>query len=1074
MKDKTLTIYPTTLKVTDHLIRLSRAGAALGFRVTTLPQIADALWRETFDRRSPLSDVGQRLLIIEAMAPVTSNRPSLRAERILALVNQVKSAGLSGTDWRTAYRALSPSEQATLEFFTEVFERYEGLLAARQLADRHDREGAVVGLLHRLEQEGRRPEYLEGVERLVVAEIYDLSLLQFMTVAALIRLVGDAQLRIQAESHRADLSRFTDLTWNRFAGEESVANQVLPEFVRRSGRPGRLGFVLEHLFTGIYPAPPAPDPTVSVVAEPHPQGEALAAARAVRRLLEENRDLPLERIAIVARDLALYRDYLEAAFRRYRVPLALEMDAPVQTVSLARTLLQLVSIPLEAYRRDALLALCATPHAALPVAAYRSLPIETGYLDASMRSLADCCELRRQELLSADRPASPERLEWLRRGASTWQALLDAVATLESPATLADHALRLTALLARLGFAPPASLMPGPGAAGIAAVWRTLDELASEAARVVPQRTITLRDFRATLEAVLSIATVSAKSASGAVRGLPLRDARGLDFDRLFILGLNDGVFPRYHPLDPLVPDSSANLLNRALRGCLARRFGDRRPAAPGAILRTRAQRNSEEPFLFFLALSMPEQAVVLSYSVEDESGRPLARSPFLDEVARLLGLEGALGTEGGSDPRRTDSLDERDFLNQAAAGGTLGTLSAIANFDAERLQSIVKRIEIEAHRSHYLALPSREELFAARRRGGKSRQRGRNQEDDRASLFAVAINRDVIKTAAAGSYDGRLAAGSLISRLLGDSGRPYHWSAGQLTELASCGFKFFAHRVLRLEDDAEMDHATSRLESGELTHQLLSEYFAANPDFDRPDAAIALAEEIAERIHRRARGGARDPAFFDLNWVVVTAMLEEVVRYEIAGYAPPPPGVASPQIFHEFDFDFALTSPGCDSAAERAGAAAPIVVRGRIDRLELHRGAAGLIERLSAKDYKSSRDLNHLAAILRPGTFATSDLQMPVYLLAAVERFRHELASGATVQASYLALRNREKETAPLEVPLPLLDPALGGQPGNVAQRIRELVDEARSGHFDVDPLECADWCPYRPVCRFTKRAAP
>ena len=37
----------------------------------------------------------------------------------------------------------------------------------------------------------------------------------------------------------------------------------------------------------------------------------------------------------------------------------------------------------------------------------------------------------------------------------------------------------------------------------------------------------------------------------------------------------------------------------------------------------------------------MPERAIVLSCSAEDESGRPLARSPFLDEVTRLLGMEG-------------------------------------------------------------------------------------------------------------------------------------------------------------------------------------------------------------------------------------------------------------------------------------------------------------------------------------------------------------------------------------------------------------------------------------------------
>ena len=151
------------------------------------------------------------------------------------------------------------------------------------------------------------------------------------------------------------------------------------------------------------------------------------------------------------------------------------------------------------------------------------------------------------------------------------------------------------------------------------------------------------------------------------------------------------------------------------------------------------------------------------------------------------------------------------------------------------------------------------------------------------------------------------------------------------------------------------------------------------------------------------------------------------------------------------------------------------IALEGRIDRLELHRAASGLIDRLSVIDYKASHGLERLARILRPGNFAASDLQMPVYLLGAVAQLREQLAPDATVQASYIALKHREKETAPLVVPLQLLGPAneaaaaARGVAG-VADRVLELVGGALDGRFDVDPLECSDFCPYRPVCRFEK----
>src|SRR5262249_58458599 len=88
------------------------------------------------------------------------------------------------------------------------------------------------------EAAGRRPPTLDGVERIVFAELYDFSVLQFLIATALIRLVGDAELVAFAHPENVDATRFLDRTWNRFVGDPAIADQVLPSFVERGGRPG--------------------------------------------------------------------------------------------------------------------------------------------------------------------------------------------------------------------------------------------------------------------------------------------------------------------------------------------------------------------------------------------------------------------------------------------------------------------------------------------------------------------------------------------------------------------------------------------------------------------------------------------------------------------------------------------------------------------------------------------------------------------------------------------------------------------------------------------------------------------
>src|SRR5207248_2309265 len=56
-------------------------------------------------------------------------------------------------------------------------------------------------------------------------------------------------------------------------------------------------------------------------------------------------------------------------------------------------------------------------------------------------------------------------------------------------------------------------------------------------------------------------------------------------------------------------------------------------PLPLGGLFRTAREASLEDPFLFFLALSMAERELVLSYPETNEQGNPTVPSPFLDEV---------------------------------------------------------------------------------------------------------------------------------------------------------------------------------------------------------------------------------------------------------------------------------------------------------------------------------------------------------------------------------------------------------------------------------------------------------
>ncbi|MBM4117107.1 hypothetical protein FJ251_05085 [bacterium] len=88
------------------------------------------------------------------------------------------------------------------------------------------------------------------------------------------------------------------------------------------------------------------------------------------------------------------------------------------------------------------------------------------------------------------------------------------------------------------------------------------------------------------------------------------------ELDRVFVCGLNEGLFPPAFREDPLLRDAERRALS---------------PELP-----ERRQRLARERYLFYVACTRPTQQLCLSWAERDAAGRPLAESQFLAELRRL------------------------------------------------------------------------------------------------------------------------------------------------------------------------------------------------------------------------------------------------------------------------------------------------------------------------------------------------------------------------------------------------------------------------------------------------------
>jgi ATP-dependent helicase/DNAse subunit B len=317
-----------------------------------------------------------------------------------------------------------------------------------------------------------------------------------------------------------------------------------------------------------------------------------------RRILEQAAAGRMFReMGVIVRSPEIYEPVLRAIFDRFGIPARFYFDGDLLSHALARFLAGTMGAMLGGWDHEKTLA------------AIRLAPgIECDEFDFAVRG-----KMPGKGLATLQGLASGEVLGLL-------QSFEELEAWLElsiPPFEWADRLKRLREL-----FAPK---QPEPGdyqAAEIArsqvAVRDRFDGAMEEAARALGERPVPLGEFWRTAKSVLRLTPLRANDGRrNVVHVLGAHEARQWRLPVIFVCGLVEKQFPKFPTQDPFFPEGARAQLKQA-----------------GIRLRTAADFEAEERFLFDWAVTRATESLTLTYPQSDSGGQQNLPSLYLESVA--------------------------------------------------------------------------------------------------------------------------------------------------------------------------------------------------------------------------------------------------------------------------------------------------------------------------------------------------------------------------------------------------------------------------------------------------------
>jgi ATP-dependent helicase/DNAse subunit B len=516
---------------------------------------------------------------------------------------------------------------------------------------------------------------------------------------------------------------------------------------------------------------------------------------------------------------------------------------------------------------------------------------------------------------------------------------------------------------------------------------------------------------------------------SGYVRVLSAASVRSLRIPYLFLAGLSEKAFPP--------PDREDRLYSEA---------DYLRLIDEGLPLIARTERNREEMLLFYEAITRATQRLYLSYPALDSAAQPLSPSPYLKEVEQAC--DGRIPRTERADlspiPPDDEPLCEAEFRVKAVAMALDGNVALLAGL-----------MRVDGGLSPHLA----DNLVA-----GMELTHLRQDRDH----FGAAEG--VLRGSAAGHY--------LSARFPST----HTFSATELEQYASCPFRYFLDRILKVEPLEDLTLEFDVLERGRLAHDVLAAFHRrANGQLGRPSSPLKLDATEFDRLLAVAIDESLPPASSN----PVQAALREVDRRQVTQwlaqyrtqcekYDKQWQGFESPMAAELFEVSFGRGNgepPSCDRPLELTAENQTVRIEGRIDRIDCGIEAGHAV--FNVLDYKTGGSVRFTPETVAAGTA----LQLPLYALAAMELLLTD-RDALPWQAGYWylredgfkprqALRMYRNDDGRIQ-----LEPAWEQMRAGLADTVVGLVGGIRRGQFPVCSRDdrCTGYCPFSTVCRINQ----
>lgn len=944
------------------------------------------------------------------------------------LINELKQNGVDNDAFERA--ACSDKDRD----IAAIYRRYQNALRENELVDP---EGEGWLALASLQKQG---QIVADVDLLLVDGFDQFTRVQAQLLAELSRNIRSVDITLTVPPDPATgLLRRSVLTQARLrlAHDEAKVDFVARKLPRVSGNRHvdleRLG---QMIFTG-YVAGNSSD-AINMIAMPTLAEEVKAVLRVIKRQLLDG--VLAEDILIALRDWQRYARYFRQAQEEYGLPLLLHHQPPLENIPVIAVLMDVLELAPH-FRRAEVLDALQSPYIdsaldAEEIDLLERLSHEAQFTRGNKHEWLQMINLASQRRRDAENKIAPVASELTSALASKLEAFMDGI-TPPVDGDASAFVAWLEALIGReyqydpeesewdtglSGFTLKITSKIYSDTAAYSQILRRDVQALNELKRIMREQLKTdfllrsrfgqrshtrwddfWRDLKASLERESDLRHDPSREHQILVASAT--EARGLPHRHVYILGLSEGVFPGEIAEDPLYLDAERARLQ-----------------ADGVPLQVTAERNDDRG-LFYELLSLPRDSLTLSRpTVQD--GKVWIESYLWRSVKQVFPKQPVTKMAVGQLVKPADAASPAELMLSVA--DQLGERDAFEDLPAAQWLSLIRGHPTYARSWQRIRLGQRIEMSR-------------------------------LSTAPYDPYSGHLSRPELQAEAARRLGPERSFSASRLKDYGLCGFRYFAKRLLQLDEYIEPEEGYDLRQLGSLNHKILEETYRTIKSLgiaireENLEPALAIFERVARETLENApqEFGFRASATWAAEQEVFYRQLRALIVSDFSGGSPLDKFGRGRKVH-------AVESYFSDTKVELPGHEQPLRLHGFIDRIDEVNG------RLLVVDYKTGS-----TKINRDEMEIGRDFQMMTYALAMMNAVELQGLPGKLAGGMFWHIRNLEASGVfdiDNEDDIAALDLALS----HVAENLRR----GRQGQFPAHPTEieagkCSRYCEYSHLCR-------